>query len=144
MYYIGGMNFLNKILFIGLICLMNAGCGSDGDDGDVYVRIRAVLEPTNVIIDNPDIPLDFQYDVYYKTKSGSYPFSYIDHNDIQHPLPGEFGVLEIVSTSGSKGGLFSSGENGEDLYVDLILLSTGAVIENYDYYTIVSTLDYAP
>ena len=119
------------------------GC-SDGGDGDVFVRIRTILEPTNVIIENSDIPQDFEYDVYYKTSTGNYPFSYTDHNGIQHPLPGEFGVLEIVADSGSKGALFSSAEKGNTIYIDLILLSTGAIIENYDYYTVVTSLDFAP
>ncbi len=136
------MNFFNKIIVFLLILILNIGCGSDGNDGDVFVRFRAVLEPTNFIIDNSDIPIDFEYDVYYKTRAGSYPFSYVDHNGVQHPLPGEYGVLEIIADSGQEGGLFSSGDDGQDLYIDLILLSTGAVIENYDYYTIASSLNY--
>ena len=86
---------------------------------------------------------NFEYDVYYQTRPGNYPFSYTDHNGVQHPLPGEYGVLEIVADSGTEGALFNSGEDGDDLYIDLILLSTGPVIENYDYFTIASTLNYS-
>ena len=46
------MNFFNKIIVFLLILILNIGCGSDGNDGDVFVRFRAVLEPTNFIIDN--------------------------------------------------------------------------------------------
>ena len=56
------MNFFNKIIVFLLILILNIGCGSDGNDGDVFVRFRAVLEPTNFIIDNSDIPIDFEYD----------------------------------------------------------------------------------
>ena len=129
-------------IIIGFFVLSIIGCGRDGEEGEVFLRIRAVLEPTNFFIENPDIPLDFQYDVYYKTSPGNYPFSYVDHNGVQHPQPGEYGVLEIIADSGTEGGLFSSGTSGQDLYIDLILLSTGAVIENFEYYTIASTLDY--
>ena len=135
------MNVFSKVIVTVLILIIMS-CGRDGQDGEVYLRIRAVLEPTNVIIDNPDIPSDFQYDVYYKTNPGTYYFSYVDHNNIQHPLPGEYGFVELVKNEGFKGGLFKSGDDGNDIYVDLILLSTGAVIENYDYLTIASTLDY--
>ena len=135
------MNLFNKIFVFSFIILLSYGCGSDGSDGDVFLRFRAVLEPTNFIIDNPDIPPDFQYDVYYKTKPGNYPFSYVDHNGVQHPLPGEFSFVEIIADSGDSGSLFRGGEDGQDIYVDLILLSTGPIIENYDYYTIASTLN---
>ena len=135
------MNWFKKTLVFIFILIINTGC-SDGDNGDVFLRIRAVLEPTNVIIENSDIPENFEYDVFYRTNPGNYPFSYVDHNGTQHPLPGEYGVLEIISDPGQEGGLFSTGENGEDRYIDLILLSTGAVIENNNYYTIATTLDY--
>lgn len=135
------MDCLKKILLFGLIAIINFGC-SDGDNGDVFLRIRAVLEPTNFIIENSDIPENFEFDVFYQIKPGNYPFSYLDHNGIQHPLPGEYGVLEVIADPGQEGAMFNSGENGEDRYIDLILLSTGAVIENNNYYTIATTLDY--
>ena len=121
---------------------MQFSCGRDGEDGEVFLRFRSILTPLSFIIDNPDIPEDFQYDVYYKTNPGSYPFTYIDHNNITHPLPGEFGVIDIVADTGQSGSLFKGGEDGDVLYIDLILLSTGPIIENFDYYTIASTLDY--
>tara|TARA_B100000427_G_C15449884_1_gene569087 strand:+ start:113 stop:544 length:432 start_codon:yes stop_codon:yes gene_type:complete len=141
------MNSLKKI-FLLVLFIITIGCGTEGKDGEVYLRIRAVLEPTNVIIANPDLPANDNgyfvgdFDVYYKTEEGSYPFSYVDHNGVQHPLLGEYSVVNIFSDKGEKGGLFNSGEDGEDVYVDLILLSTGAVIENYDMFTIASSLDY--
>ena len=136
------MNSFNKFVVLSWIAMILIGCGSDGSDGDVFLRFRAVLTPTEFVIDNPDIPVDFEFDVYYETQPGSYPFSYVDHNGNTHPQPGEYGVLEIIANSGDEGALFSAGDDGTDLYIDLILLSTGAVIENYDYYTIVSTLNY--
>ena len=54
-----------KILVFCIILLIYSGCGSNGRDGDVYLRIRAVLEPTNFSIENEDIPTNFEYDVYY-------------------------------------------------------------------------------
>jgi len=139
--------FRSTITFFLLIFFI--GCGNDGTDGDVYLRIRAVLEPTNVMISNPDLPSDAngvfvgEYDVYYQTQPGSYSFTYVDHNGIQHPLVGEFGVVNLFSNSGEESGLFTSGEDGEDVYVDLILLSTGAIIENYDKFTIATSLNYS-
>ncbi len=137
------MNTFTKLVFLLFSLTIVMGCGSDGNDGDVFLRFRAVLTPTEFVIENPDIPSDFEYDVYYETHPGSYPFSYIDHNGNLHPQPGEYGVLEIIANPGDEGALFSSGADGKDLYIDLILLSTGPIIENYDYYTIASTLNYA-
>ena len=136
------MNNCNKLIVLCFIAMMIIGCGRDGTDGEVFLRFRAVLAPTEFVIDNPDIPEDFEFDVYYETHPGSYPFSYVDHNGNSHPQPGEYGVLEILADPGNDGALFVAGEDGKDLYIDLILLSTGAVIENYEYYTIASTLDY--
>ena len=136
------MRVLNKIILGLLILIINTSCGRDGKDGEAYLRFRSILTPLSFHIENPDIPIDFQYDVYYKTHPGSYPFTYTDHNDTIHPRPGEFGVVDIVVDSGESGALFSAGSDGDDIYIDLILLSTGAVIENYDYYTIPSTLNY--
>ena len=136
------MRVLNQIVLGLLILIINISCGRDGKDGEVFLRFRAILTPLNFYIENPDIPIDFQYDVYYKTYPGSYPFTYTDHNGTSHPLPSEFGVVDIVVDSGESGALFSAGSDGNDIYIDLILLSTGAVIENYDYYTIASTLNY--
>ena len=125
------MNTIYKpVIFLLLLCL-NIGCNKEVD-GDVYLRIRSILTPLEFTIDNPDLPEDFQeadYDLFYKTTEGSYPFSYIDHNGTQHPSPGEFGVLDIMLSA------------DEDLYIDLILLSTGAVIENYNYFPVATTLD---
>ena len=133
------MNNFHIIILI-VFSIIQIGCGS-GQDGDVFLRLRCVFEPTEFTIDNPDIPDNFSYDTYYETKPGTYNFSYIDHNGLSHPQPGEFGVVKIVSVPGSQGSLFKSGEDGQDLYIDLILLSTGPIIENFDYYTIASTLD---
>jgi len=133
------MNTFNRIILV-VFSIIQIGCGS-GQEGDVFLRLRCVFQPTAFTINNPDIPDNFTYDTYYKTNPGTYTFSYIDHNGQAHPQPGEFGILEIVSVPGSKGSLFKSGEDGKDLYIDLILLSTGPVIENFDYYTIASTLE---
>ena len=111
------------------------GCSS-GKDGDLFLRFRAVIEPVEFIIDNPDIPNYPEYDIYYKTNPGSYAFSYVDHNGTQHPQPGEFGFVELNADPAS------GSEDGKDLYIDLILLSTGPLIENFDYYTIASTLEF--
>ena len=141
------MNFLKSVFLLGLV-ITTIGCGNDGNNGEVYLRIRAVLEPTNFFITNSDLPSNIDgyfigdFDVFYKTEAGSYPFSYVDHNGLQHPLLGEYGVVNIFSDLGEEAGLFNSGEDGEDVYIDLILLSTGAIIENYDMFTIASTLNY--
>tara|TARA_B110000495_G_scaffold165350_1_gene151131 strand:+ start:289 stop:681 length:393 start_codon:yes stop_codon:yes gene_type:complete len=128
------MSSLNKITIISLFLCLNIGCNKELD-GEVYLRVRAILTPLEFSIDNSDLPDAFQesdYDLFYKTKEGSYPFSYVDHNETLHPQPGEFGVLDIVFDP----------DLGEDLYIDLILLSQGAVIENNDYFTVASTLNY--
>jgi len=130
----------NIVLF--LFILLQFSCGQDGKDGEIFLRIRSILTPMSFSIENLDLPQPIQYDVYYKTNPGSYPFTYVDHNNVAHPLPGEFSVIDIIASPGQSGSLFKSGEDGDDIYIDLILLSTGPIIENFDYFTIASTLDY--
>ena len=48
----------------------------------------------------------------------------------------------MINNQGTKGGVFKSASDGEDLYIDLILLSSGPIIETNNYFTIASTLDY--
>ncbi len=129
------MRIFTKIILFFFIIIQMMGCSS-GKDGDLFLRFRAVIEPVEFIIDNPDIPNYPEYDIYYKTNPGSYNFSYVDHNGTQHPQPGEFGFIELVADPAS------GSEDGKDLYIDLILLSTGPLIENFDYYTIASTLEF--
>ena len=134
------MSAFNKFFFT-IIIITLASCSS-GQDGDVFLRLRAVLEPTSFSINSPDIPLDFEYDIFYKIQSGYYAFEYVDHENIQHPQLGELSVLEVTNNQGTKGGLFKSASDGEDLYIDLILLSSGPIIETNNYFTIASTLNY--
>ncbi len=139
------MNYINKIIFSFLSIVFLFGCGKDGVDGDVYLRIRAVLTPLEFVIDNPDLPANFQdsdYDVFYKTNPGSYPFTYIDHFGDQHPKVGELGVLNLEIEQGQSGSILTTGDNGRDIYVDLILLSSGPIITNLDYYTPPNALEY--
>ena len=104
------------LLFILFIFLF--GCEKELEN-KIYLSVKTVLTPTNVFIDCPNIPIDFQYDIYYEISPGKYPFTYTDHNNVTHPLIGE--EYEIKA--------FNYGEG--DLHIDLILLSTGAIIENY-------------
>ena len=134
------MRAFNTILFV-LIIILVSSCSS-GKDGDIYLRLRAVLEPTNFSINNPDFPLDFEYDAFYQIQPGYYEFEYIDHEGVQHPQLGELSVLEVTANQGTNGGVFKSAIDGEDIYIDLILLSNGPIIETNNYFTIASTLNY--
>ena len=134
------MKIFNKILLLGFIITLG-GC-KDGNDGKAFLRIRTIIEPTSVTIYNPDIPSDFNYDVYYETQPGSYQFEYIDHNNNYHPLPGELNVIDIVVAPGQSSSFLNSGEDGRNVYIDLILLSTGALVETFDILTIPSELNY--
>jgi|TARA_B100001113_G_C21017017_1_gene581840 hypothetical protein len=133
------MHTFNKIFFI-LIILTLASCSS-GQDGNVFLRLRAVLEPTNFSINCPDFPLDFEYDAFYPIQSGYYAFEYVDHEGVQHPQLGELSVLEVTANQGTNGGLFKSASDGEDIYIDLWLLSEGPVVETSNYFTIASTIN---
>jgi len=128
------MNIVKKITLLFFI-IIQIGCNT-GKDGELFLRFRAVIEPINFTIDNPDVPDYPEYDIYYRTSPGIYNFSYLDHNGTQHPQPGEFGFIELIADPAS------GNEDGKDLYIDLILLSTGPIIENFDYYTIASTIEY--
>ena len=138
------MNIFKKLILFGLLITLSIGC-SDGNDGKVFLRIRAILEepPSSVTINNPDIPTEFQYDLYYETQPGSYDFNYTDYDDEDHPQEGELGIIDIVAEPGSNAGILKQGEDGQDLYIDLILLSDGPRVENFNYYTVPSNLNYA-
>tara|TARA_B100000902_G_C26872988_1_gene698663 strand:- start:31 stop:450 length:420 start_codon:yes stop_codon:yes gene_type:complete len=129
-------NLNSVILLLVLICL-TIGC-SDGQDGKVFLRIRALLEePTDSVrIDNSDIPEDFVYNTYYEISPGTYTYSYIDFNDEAHPKPGEFPYIDIVAEPGSESSLLKHGEPGSDLYIDFWLLSDGAVVQSFNYKTV--------
>ena len=107
-------------------------------------RIRAVLDetPLSATINNPDVPSDFAYDIFYKTSPGTYSFIYTDHNGLAHPQAGEYSFVEVIKDIGQEGGIFTDGEDGDNVYIDLWLLSTGAVIENNNYFTVASSADY--
>tara|TARA_B100001250_G_C19677726_1_gene734412 strand:- start:413 stop:826 length:414 start_codon:yes stop_codon:yes gene_type:complete len=137
------MNYFNSVILFSFIAIF-FGCGSDGQHGDVFLRFRSVLTPIEVVINSPDIPQDFEYDQYYKISPGIYYFTYIDYAGFSHPQIGEFDYIEIEASIGESGSLFKAGDDGSDLFVDLILLSSGPVIENFDYYTQPSTLNYSP
>ena len=134
------MKIFNKILLLCFIITLG-GC-KDGNDGKAFLRIRTIIEPTSVTIYNPDIPSDFNYDVYYETQPGSYQFEYIDHNNNYHPMSGELSVIDIVVAPGQSSSFLNSGEDGRNVYIDLILLSTGALVETFDILTIPSELNF--
>ncbi len=136
------MKNLNSIILSLVFICLSMGC-SDGQDGKVFLRIRALLqEPAeSVSIDNADIPEDFEYDVYYETKPGTYTYSYVDYNNDFHPQTGEPPYIDIVAEPGSRASLFKHGENGSDLYIDCWLLTTGVVIQNFNYKTVPSDAD---
>jgi len=138
------MKVLNQLILLGIICTFNLGCGNDGSDGEVFLRVRAVLDetPLSATINNPDVPSDFAYDIFYKTSPGTYSFIYTDHNGLTHPQAGEYSFVEVVKDIGQEGGVFTDGEDGDNVYIDLWLLSTGAVIENNNYFTVASSADY--
>ena len=128
-------------IFFAVTFMFLTSC-STGQAGDVFLRIRAVLEPNSFSINSNDIPSNFEYDVFYEIKPGYYDFEYIDHENIAHPQLGELSVLEATANTGTDGGIFNSASDGEDVYIDLILLSSGPIIETYNYFTIASTLNY--
>jgi len=111
------MNTINKFILLVLI-IFSTGCTTE--EGRVFLKFKSILTPTNVFIDCLDIPTDFQYDVYYEINPGIYPFTYTDHNNVIHPLIGEIKEVNAIPY-----------DSEEDLHIDLILLSTGAIIENF-------------
>ena len=115
------MNYLRSVLLFSLIAIF-FGCGSDGQHGDVFLRFRSVLAPIDFTINSPDIPEDFEYDQYYKISPGIYYFTYIDYAGVSHPQIGEFDYLEIEASIGESGSLFKAGDDGSDLFVDLIVV----------------------
>ncbi|MDY6792863.1 MAG: hypothetical protein SWH54_16485 [Thermodesulfobacteriota bacterium] len=118
---------MKKLIFVFVLLLISmmglTGCGDDGDDGNSYVAIDWVYAPISYWDDNPGIPSVFYRGEYYLTQAGIYNFDYVAWDG-----SGYIGTYTITVDEGEDGSLFSDGDDGDDLYFTIWLLSSGPVL----------------
>ena len=117
------------------------GCGGDGSDGKGYIAYSWLYGP--ITFNSNDPAFEEQTYIYngdfQESRPGVWSFEYIAWDDSYW-----YGTYEIHINEGESGGLFSEGEDGEDLYFQLACYSIGPsfyVWDSPDYVTSsVSTL----
>ena len=98
------------------------GCGQPGADGEAYTAYSWVYGPITIATNDPAFAgLSTVYNgEFRKTSPGVYDFEYIAWDDSYW-----WGWYEIYVNPGEDGGLFGPGEDGTDLYFEVVCLSTG-------------------
>jgi hypothetical protein len=125
---------MKKLIFVLVLLLISmmglTGCGDDGDDGDSYLELDWVSAPISYWDDNPGIPFGFSRGVYYLTGAGTYNFDYVAWDG-----SGYIGTYTITVDEGEDGGVFwfADGDDGDDWYFTMWLLSSGPVIYTDSY-----------
>ncbi len=113
-------SFLMMLLVMGLFILI--GCGKDGDDGKSYIAIDWVFTPLSYADSNSATPGTVYAGTFYRTKKGTYNFSYTAWDGSAY-----VGTYTIKVEEGEEGGPlpFMDGEDGEDRHYELWLYSFG-------------------
>ncbi len=114
--------FLISLLFLFLI-----SCGP-GEDGDAYITISWMFDPFTYWTDDPAIPYIFYNGEYYLASLGTYNFQYQSWDS--SILTGQY---TIYINEGLPGTLFSEGEDGSDIYFELLWLSIGTSFYAWDF-----------
>lgn len=105
--------------------------GTDGRDGRAFFKMNYGDFDPDYIETGGVIPNNFYWDTYYKTNPGYYTvyFEYIENTyrgRIVYPYEIE---VEVFVMAGEQGGYRYDGEDGDDVYFELILFPDG-----YEYY----------
>lgn len=98
------------------------GCGQPGADGDAYIAYSWAVGPITIASNDPAFAgASYVYNgEFLKTSPGVYDFEYIAWDSSYW-----WGWYEIYVNPGEDGGMFGAGEDGSDLYFELLCLSTG-------------------
>jgi hypothetical protein len=117
-------NMKNLIVWamVALLIFGITSCGKDGKDGKPYIKLDWIGAGIQYFLSNiPGLPDPIIRDTYYKSQTGTYTFEYV-HND----RPGVKWTGEITlekGTDGKDGGLFSDGDDGDDIFYELDLFA---------------------
>jgi hypothetical protein len=108
---------LGMLLTAGL-----TGCGADGEDGKGYIAYTWAVGPISFYTEDPAFA--GQSTIYNgefrESRPGTWYFEYLSWDDSYW-----YGTYEIYINEGESGGLFSSGDDGADLYFELACYSFG-------------------
>ena len=131
--------FLVFVVFVSSICL--AGCsfffgedGEDGSPGNAYIAYSWVSVPLYLSTNDPSMPQSIYNGTYYDAVPGTYSITYEawDGSFWQ----GTYTIYVNPGEPGSAGFLFTDGEDGadgEDIYFELTLYSTGPTLWEWLY-----------
>ncbi|MFP4432680.1 MAG: hypothetical protein ACLFPV_15625 [Spirochaetaceae bacterium] len=110
------------ILAALIIAAAVVGCGQPGADGDAYIAYSWAVGPITIDTNDPAFAgASYIYNGEFRqTSPGVYDFEYTAWDDSEW-----WGWYEIYVNSGEDGKPFGAGEDGTDLYFELLCLSTG-------------------
>ncbi len=111
------------ILAVVVITAAAMGCGQPGADGDAYIAYSWAVGPITIATNDPAFAgQSYIYNGEFRqTSPGVYDFQYIAWDDSEW-----WGWYEIYVNPGEDGGAFGGGDDGADLYFEVLCLSTGA------------------
>lgn len=114
-------------LFVLLLLALFTSCGDDGESGEASIAIDWVGRPNYYDDTNPAIPQVFYPGQYYHAVVGTFTFLYEAWDASVWS-----GSYTVSLDPGEDGGFFpwDDGEDGEDKYFTLWLLSTGPYFES--------------
>jgi hypothetical protein len=111
------------ILAVAVVTAAVAGCGQPGADGDAYIAYSWAVGPITIATNDPAFAgASYIYNGEFRqTSPGVYDFEYTAWDDSYW-----WGWYEIYVNPGEDGGAFGAGDDGADLYFEVLCLSTGA------------------
>ena len=123
-----------SVAVIAMTTALSAGCsmfmGQDGEDGDVYIAYSWVVGPFTWWTNDPALAGEI-YIIngrYYPALPGTYDFQYQSWDGSVWE-----GSYTIYVDEGKPGMFFTDGADGEDLYFELLCLSTGPSLYVWSY-----------
>jgi len=109
------------------IALLLMGCmGSNGRDGQVYLRLR-LIDVTSYWDDNEAIPYGFSTEVYYTSRAGNYEFEYQCTDGTEWE-----GTYRLRRNLGELGGFMRNGADGLDRYYTFTCRIEGPKLTFYE------------
>ncbi len=110
------------IIAVAFIAAALTGCGQPGADGDAYIAYSWAVGPITIATNDPAFAgASYIYNgEFRRTSPGVYDFEYVAWDNSEW-----WGWYEIYVNPGEDGGAFGAGDDGADLYFELLCLSTG-------------------
>jgi hypothetical protein len=106
-------------MMVALLLLGLTSCGDDGKDGKPYLKLSWDGAVLYYLDDIPGTPDPVYNNTYYECAPGTYTFEYIHGNNDDYIWSGT--ITMTKGKDGEDGGLFSDGDDGDDIYYEIML-----------------------